>query len=59
MEWLRGYGNVKEGNPLGIGYGAMKMLKKGIRWGAVTGLWKYYRRESAGERLRGCENKYI
>ena len=24
-----------------------ELLKKGIRWGAV-GLWKYYRRESAG-----------
>ena len=31
-----------------------ELLKKGIRWGAA-GLWKYYRRESAGER-RGYGN---
>ena len=30
--------NIKEGNPLGSGYRAMKTLKKGTRWGAVTGL---------------------
>ena len=27
----------KEGNPLGSGYGSLKILKKGTRWGAVTG----------------------
>ena len=46
-------GVVEEGNPLGSG-GAMEILQKGIRWGAA-GLWKYYRRESAGER-RGYGN---
>ena len=33
----RGYGNTTEGNPLGSG-GAMEILQKGIRWGAVTGM---------------------
>ena len=33
---------------------ALEILQKGIRWGAA-GLWKYYRRESAGER-RGYGN---
>ena len=32
----------------------MEILQKGIRWGAA-GLWKYYRRESSGER-RGYGN---
>ena len=46
-------GVVEEGNPLGSG-GAMEILPHGIRLGAA-GLWKYYGRESAGER-RGCGN---
>ena len=35
---LRDSENLKEGNPLGSGYGALKILKKGTLWGAVTGL---------------------
>ena len=27
--------NIKEGNPLGSGYRAMKILKKGTHWGEV------------------------
>ena len=50
-------GVVEQGNPLGSGR-AMEILPKGIRWGAA-GLWKYYRRESAGERSRGWENNYL
>ena len=55
-------GVVEEGNPLGSG-GAMEILplgsgrameQKGIHWGAAR-LWKYYRRESAGEQ-RGYGN---
>ena len=38
------YGNTTEGNPLGSG-GAMEILQKGIRWGAVTGMGS----EMAGE----------
>ena len=44
---------TSEGNPLGSGR-VMEITQKGIRWGAA-GLWKYHRRESAGER-RGCGN---
>ena len=46
-------GVVEEGNPLGSG-GVLEIPQKGIRWGAA-GLWKYLRRESAGER-RGYGN---
>ena len=42
-----GSGGAMEILPLGSG-GVVEIPQKGIRWGAA-GLWKYHRRESAGE----------
>ena len=47
-------GVVEEGNPLGSG-GAMEILQKGIRWGAVTGMGLEMAGEPGGSKGGGEE----